>query len=182
MRAMADGDQFFFAHSSCAVPGIGGIAEIIGSAYEDPTQFDRESHYFDPKSDPAKQRWTSRDVRFVERFPSVLPLQELRAHTEALGPFHWEGDTALQYRRDLVRFFNANLKDGAPALAVPILVMASGDDRLVDPAAIRAWAERAPRALTTCVEWPGLFHEMFNEVGRERVLARVAEWLDARVG
>ena len=88
MRAMADGDQFFFAHSSCAVPGIGGIAEIIGAAYEDPTQFDPESHYFDPKSDPAKQRWTSRDVRFVERFPSVLPLQELRAHTEALGPFH----------------------------------------------------------------------------------------------
>lgn len=88
MRAMADGDQFFFAHSSCAVPGIGGIAEIIGAAYEDPTQFDPESHYFDPKSDPAKPRWTSRDVRFIERFPSVLPLQELRAHTETLGPFH----------------------------------------------------------------------------------------------
>ena len=74
------------------------------------------------------------------------------------------------------------VNDGAPALAVPILVMASGDDRLVDPAAIRAWAERAPQALVTFVEWPGLFHEMFNEVGRERVLARVAEWLDARVG
>ena len=88
MRAMADGEQFFFAHSSCAVPGIGGIAEIIGAAYEDPTQFDPESHYFDPKGDPAKQRWTSRDVRFIERFPSVLPLQELRAHTEMLGPFH----------------------------------------------------------------------------------------------
>ena len=88
MRAMTDGDQFFFAHSSCAVPGIGGIAEIVGAAYEDPTQFDSESHYFDPKSDPAKQRWTSRDVRFIERFPSVLPLQELRVHTETLGPFH----------------------------------------------------------------------------------------------
>src|ERR1700712_596020 len=64
MRAMASGEQFFFAHSSCKVPGIGGIAEIVGDAYEDPTQFDPDSHYFDPKSDPAKQRWTSRDVRF----------------------------------------------------------------------------------------------------------------------
>ena len=88
MRAMEPGEQFFFAHSSCAVPGIGGVAEIVGDAYEDPTQFDPERHYFDPKSDPAKQRWTSRDVRFVERFASVLPLQELRAHTEVLGHFH----------------------------------------------------------------------------------------------
>ena len=88
MRAMEPGEHFFFAHSSCAVPGIGGVAEIVGDAYEDPTQFDPDSPYFDPKSDPAKQRWTSRDVRFVERFESVLPLQELRAHTEMLGHFH----------------------------------------------------------------------------------------------
>lgn len=73
------------------------------------------------------------------------------------------------------------VKAGAPALAVPALVMASGDDTLVDPAAARAWAARAPQARATYLEWPGLYHEMFNEVGRERILARVAEWLSARV-
>lgn len=66
---------------------------------------------------------------------------------------------------------------GAAGFPVAALVMASGDDRLVDPAATRAWAERAPQGRTTYVEWPGLYHEMFNEIGRERVLARVAEWL-----
>jgi predicted RNA-binding protein with PUA-like domain len=38
MLAMAPGDQFFFAHSSCKIPGIGGIAEIVGGAYVDPTR------------------------------------------------------------------------------------------------------------------------------------------------
>jgi predicted RNA-binding protein with PUA-like domain len=88
MRDMEPGDQFFFAHSSCKVPGIAGIAEIVGPAYTDPTQFDASSHYFDAASKPEKPRWLSRDVRFVRRFADVLSLQELRAHTEELGHFH----------------------------------------------------------------------------------------------
>ena len=88
MLAMVPGDQFFFAHSSCKVPGIAGVAEVVGDPYTDPTQFDLNSHYFDPDSKPAKPRWISRDVRFVERFPEVLSLQALRAHTEQLGHFH----------------------------------------------------------------------------------------------
>lgn len=74
------------------------------------------------------------------------------------------------------------VNEGAARFAVPALVMASGDDRLVDPAAIRGWASRAPRERTTFVEWPGMYHEMFNEVGNEQVLGRVAEWLEARLG
>ncbi len=88
MLAMEPGDQFFFAHSSCKVPGIAGIAEIVAESYTDPTQFDPKSHYFDPDSKLDKPRWISRDTRFVERFPEMLSLQSLRAHTEALGHFH----------------------------------------------------------------------------------------------
>jgi predicted RNA-binding protein with PUA-like domain len=88
MVAMQPGDRFLFAHSSCKVPGIAGVAEIVGAAYTDPTQFDADSHYFDPESRAAKPRWVSRDVRFVKRFSRVLSLQELREHTEELGHFH----------------------------------------------------------------------------------------------
>lgn len=87
MLAMAPGDQFFFAHSSCKVPGIAGIAEIVGAAYTDPTQFDPTSHYFDGASKTEKPRWISRDVRYVEEFAEILPLQQLREHTEQLGHF-----------------------------------------------------------------------------------------------
>lgn len=88
MSAMQPGDQFFFAHSSCKVPGIAGVAEIVGEPYTDPTQFDTTSHYFDSDSKPEKPRWISRDVRFVERFPEVLSLHMLREHTDSLGHFH----------------------------------------------------------------------------------------------
>jgi len=69
---------------------------------------------------------------------------------------------------------------GAPGFSVPLLVMASGHDRLVDPAAVRAWAERAPQDRTTYLEWPGLYHEMFNEIEKDTVLKRVAEWIEER--
>ena len=88
MSQMQPGEQFFFAHSACKVPGIAGIAEIVGEAYPDPTQFDAESHYYDPASPPSKPRWVARDVRFVARFPTLLPLIDLRQHAAQLGPFH----------------------------------------------------------------------------------------------
>ena len=88
MLQMQPGEQFFFAHSSCKVPGIAGIAEIVGHAYPDPTQFDPESHYYDAASPVDKPRWVWRDVRFVQRFPDVLPLVTLRAHAARLGQFH----------------------------------------------------------------------------------------------
>jgi predicted RNA-binding protein with PUA-like domain len=88
MLQMQPGEQFFFAHSSTKVPGIAGIAEIVGEAYPDPTQFDADSHYYDAASPAAKPRWVCRDVRFVQRFAPLLPLIELRQHADELGPFH----------------------------------------------------------------------------------------------
>jgi predicted RNA-binding protein with PUA-like domain len=88
MLQMQAGEQFFFAHSSCKVPGIAGIAEIVGESYPDPTQFDPDSHYYDAASPRSKPRWACRDVRFVSRFPAVLPLTTLRQHADRLGPFH----------------------------------------------------------------------------------------------
>jgi len=68
-------------------------------------------------------------------------------------------------------------RERAGRLAVPALVMQSGDDRLADPSATREWAERAPAELVEYVEWPGLYHEMFNEPEREQVFQRMEGWL-----
>lgn len=48
----------------------------------------------------------------------------------ALGPLNWNGDTALQFRRDvLLPFFNRYLKDGAPAYQPPrALVYNTGEN------------------------------------------------------
>jgi predicted RNA-binding protein with PUA-like domain len=84
IRAMAEGDRFFFYHSSCPEPGIAGIGRILGSAYPDPTALDPESPYHDPKANAEKNPWSARDVEFVEAFPQVLPLALLKAQS-ALG-------------------------------------------------------------------------------------------------
>ena len=75
------GDQAFFYHSNCDVPGIAGIVEIGKLAYPDRTQFDPKSHYFDPKSSPENPRWMNVDVKLVRK-TRLLSLKELRSYPE----------------------------------------------------------------------------------------------------
>jgi predicted RNA-binding protein with PUA-like domain len=75
---MADGDLGFFYHSNATPSGIVGVLRVVGDAYPDPTQFDPESEYFDPKSPKDNPRWLLRDVVLVEKFARMIPLSELR--------------------------------------------------------------------------------------------------------
>jgi predicted RNA-binding protein with PUA-like domain len=79
---MQIGDRCLFYHSNAKPPGVVGIAEVASDAYPDHTQFDPESNYFDPKSDPADPRWLMVDVKFIERFPRMVGLPELRTYSE----------------------------------------------------------------------------------------------------
>jgi predicted RNA-binding protein with PUA-like domain len=78
MRAMQIGDQAFFYHSNCEVTGIAGLCDISATGVADPTQFDPKSPYFDAKSPKDAPRWDTVKVRFVEKFPRVLSLAELK--------------------------------------------------------------------------------------------------------
>ena len=75
--AMQVGDGILFYHSSCARPGVAGIAVVASASYPDPTQFDSNSTYFDAKATLEQPRWVSIDVRAIEKTP-LLPLTELR--------------------------------------------------------------------------------------------------------
>jgi predicted RNA-binding protein with PUA-like domain len=76
--AMSVGDGVLFYHSSCALPGVAGIAEISSGPYPDATQFDPASHYYDPKATQETPRWISVDVRAVAQ-GRYLPLSEMRS-------------------------------------------------------------------------------------------------------
>ncbi|WP_226488891.1 EVE domain-containing protein [Pseudomonas sp. B20] len=82
LRAMAEGDAFFFYHSSCPEPGIAGIGKITRSAYPDPTALDPESHYHDAKATEEKNPWSAIDVEFVETFKRVLGLGYLKQQSQ----------------------------------------------------------------------------------------------------
>ena len=76
--AMRVGDGVLFYHSSCAEPGVVGIARVASTPYPDPTQFDAKSPYFDAKSKPAEPRWLLVDVQALRK-TRKLALPELRA-------------------------------------------------------------------------------------------------------
>lgn len=75
---MVKGDLGFFYHSSCKVPGIVGIVEIVEEAYADHTAWDPEGKYYDPKSSPDNPRWVMVDVKFRQKFSEVVSLEKLR--------------------------------------------------------------------------------------------------------
>ncbi len=79
--AMRVGDGVLFYHSSCAVPGIAGVARVASSAYPDATQFDPKSAYYDPKSKQEAPRWMLVDVKLVKK-TRLMPLDEMRGYRE----------------------------------------------------------------------------------------------------
>ena len=81
---MSIGDGVLFYHSSCAEPGIAGIAEVASAAYADKTQFDRKSPYYDPESSKDSPRWVNVEVRALRK-TRLVPLAELRRHKALAG-------------------------------------------------------------------------------------------------
>ncbi len=75
--AMRVGDGVLFYHSSCAEPGVAGVAEVASAAYPDASQFEAGGKYHDPKATPQEPRWVGVDVR-GERKTALLPLAVLR--------------------------------------------------------------------------------------------------------
>ncbi len=75
-------DEVFIYHSSCKNVGIVGTAEVVKAAYPDPTQFNPESDYYDPKSTPENPRWVSVDIQLTKVFPRLIPLGEIKAQPE----------------------------------------------------------------------------------------------------
>tara|TARA_A100001388_G_C28425228_1_gene337002 strand:+ start:19 stop:477 length:459 start_codon:yes stop_codon:yes gene_type:complete len=78
MRKMNIGDHVFFYHSNCKPPGVVGLMEVIDLNIVDPTQFDKNSKYFDLKSKPENPRWDCVKVRYISKSSKILSLPELK--------------------------------------------------------------------------------------------------------
>ena len=69
----------------------------------------------------------------------------------------------------------------AADLALPLLIVHGGADRLCAPGASRTFFENVTFPDKQRIEYEGYFHEVFNDVGKERVLADVEAWLEPRL-
>ena len=75
--AMRVGDGVLFYHSSCAEPGIVGIARVASGAKPDPTQFEPGSPYHYQAAKPEAPRWLLVEVQALRK-TRVLGLAEMR--------------------------------------------------------------------------------------------------------
>ncbi len=65
LKSMKKGDQAFFYHSSCKIPGIAGIVEVVKEAYPEKDQLN-------------PPQWFCVEVKLIQKFPHIITLSELR--------------------------------------------------------------------------------------------------------
>jgi len=78
LRQMQEGELAFFYHSSTRPTAVVGLCRVCRAAYPDPSQFDPDSAYFDPKSTEDAPRWSMVDVEFVSRLPEAVTLEQIK--------------------------------------------------------------------------------------------------------
>ena len=75
---MKVGDGVFFYHSNIKEPAIVGTMKVSSEPYPDPTQFNPDAKYFDPKSPKDNPRWFLVDVTFVQKFDKPVTREFLK--------------------------------------------------------------------------------------------------------
>ena len=82
---MRIGDRVLFYHSNADPSGVAGVGRVASACYADATQFDRAAEVYEPRATPDQPVWMLVDVVYVETFPAVLSLAELRAEPRLAG-------------------------------------------------------------------------------------------------
>lgn len=95
-------------------------------------------------------------------------------------------DTLRHSRISAPLFFG--MVDGGPLIEgrageirVPVLMLLGGSDPVIDANASRRIFARLGSLEKTLIVYPEMLHEPLNELGRERVFADVASWLEERL-
>jgi alpha-beta hydrolase superfamily lysophospholipase len=66
----------------------------------------------------------------------------------------------------------------AAELATPCLILHGGEDRLCSPQGSRAFIKDVTLADKEYVEYEGYFHEVYNDLGKEKVFSDLEAWLE----
>ena len=85
LRSAHVGDPVLVYHSSTQPAGVAGLGVISREAQPDPTQFDPDSPYYDPKATPDAPRWDAVEVRAVQEAARYVTLAELRSEPQLAG-------------------------------------------------------------------------------------------------
>jgi alpha-beta hydrolase superfamily lysophospholipase len=121
---------------------------------------------------PSFSLETGMDLSGLARDPAVA------AEVLADPLFHRKGSARLS--TEVVAAI-ARVREGAARFPLPVLVLHGSADRMVPPEGSREFIARARNRDARLIEYPGGYHALFADEGRERVLADVEEWVTARI-
>ena len=69
----------------------------------------------------------------------------------------------------------------AGEIRTPCLIMQGTEDRLADPSKAKPFYDLVGSDDKKYVDWPGMYHEILNEVEKDRVLGEIGTWLEPRL-
>ena len=119
-------------------------------------------------------------VKPTLRLPSGIQSADL-SHDPAVGR-SYDADPLVTHEAT-ARWFteitaaHADVHARAGQIRVPTLMQVAGDDRLVDAAVSQVVFDRLGATDKNLTVYPGLFHEIFNELDQQRVLSDLTNWL-----
>ena len=82
---------------------------------------------------------------------------------------------------NIILSHNGKLLGLAKQLRVPCLLMHAGDDQICSPEATQEFYEKVPIRDKTLKIYEGFYHELFNEVEREKVFLDMQQWIEKRI-
>jgi lysophospholipase len=108
--------------------------------------------------------------------PTMLSHDQEVVRAHAVDPLvHYRISARLFFEFQRMRYA---LIRSAPKLSVPTLILHGGADPIAAVAGSERWARTAPAGRVTLRVYPGLLHEILNEVERPRVLSDLGGWLE----
>ena len=64
---------------------------------------------------------------------------------------------------------------------IPLLALAGEEDKLVDISGVKEFYEHAGSSDKKLIIYPGMYHEIFNELEKEKVFNDVIDWLNSHI-
>ena len=113
------------------------------------------------------------DVSGISRDPEVVT-----AYVN--DPLVFHGKTPVRLGAELLKAM-LRVRAEAHRITLPLLILQGGEDRLIDPACGQLLYDKVGSKDKTIKLYEGLYHEVFNEPERARVLKDVETWLAAHV-
>jgi alpha-beta hydrolase superfamily lysophospholipase len=113
------------------------------------------------------------DVSGISRDPEVVT-----AYVN--DPLVFHGKTPVRLGAELLKAM-LRVRAEAHRITLPLIILQGGGDRLIDPACAQILYDKVGSKDKTVKIYEGLYHEVFNEPERARVLKVVETWLAAHV-